>query len=52
SRPSYFWLCAGLTLGLNTSGFLDKKKSLEKKNVEYNKKYRQKKREELKNAKK
>ncbi|GAI81342.1 unnamed protein product, partial [marine sediment metagenome] len=24
SRPSYFWLCAGLTLGLNTSGFLDK----------------------------
>jgi len=26
SRPSYFWLRAGLTRGLNTSGFLDKKK--------------------------
>ena len=23
SRQSYFWLCAGLTLALNTSGFFE-----------------------------
>ena len=26
SRQSCFWLCAGLTQGLNTLGFFDKKK--------------------------